>query len=70
MSNDEKKILVTLKKSPLGSNRKQVRTVRALGLTKIGQSVEKFATPTILGMVNRVAHLVEVSDQKESGNED
>ncbi|HHT44442.1 MAG TPA: 50S ribosomal protein L30 [Fastidiosipila sp.] len=70
MSKNEKTIIVTLKKSPLGSNRKQVRTVQALGLTKIGQSVEKHATPTILGMVRRVAHLVEVKDQKESGNED
>lgn len=52
------KIRVTLVKSTNNCNQKQIRTVEALGLSKIGQSVEKEATPEILGMVRRVAHLV------------
>jgi large subunit ribosomal protein L30 len=32
--------------------------VEALGLKKIGQSVEQESTPAILGMVRHVAHLV------------
>ncbi|HHU12905.1 MAG TPA: 50S ribosomal protein L30 [Clostridiaceae bacterium] len=56
------KITVTLIKSTNGCNKKQIRTVEALGLTKIGHSVEKEATPEILGMIRRVAHLVETAE--------
>ncbi len=38
----------------------QKRTLDALGLRKMNQVVEHKATPTILGMVNKVHHLVEV----------
>ena len=40
----------------------QKRTLDALGLRKMNQVVEKEATPSILGMVNRVRHLVEVEN--------
>ncbi len=36
----------------------------ALGLNKINQSVEKEATPQILGMVDKVKHLITVEDIK------
>ncbi len=38
----------------------QKRTLDSLGLRKMNQVVEKEATPAILGMVNKVRHLVEV----------
>ena len=40
----------------------QKRTLDALGLRKMNQVVEKEATPQILGMVNTVRHLVEVTN--------
>jgi large subunit ribosomal protein L30 len=47
-------------KSPVGYRREQKRTVRALGLRKMHQTVELGDTPTIRGMVNKVGHLVTV----------
>jgi len=38
----------------------QKRTVKALGFKKLNQVLEKEATPQILGMVKKVAHLVEI----------
>ena len=40
----------------------QKRTLDSLGLRKMNQVVEKEATPAILGMVNKVRHLVEVAE--------
>jgi large subunit ribosomal protein L30 len=54
------KLHITLVKSPVGYRRKQKRTVRALGLRKMHQTVELGDTPTIRGMVDKVGHLVTV----------
>ena len=54
------KLRITLVKSPVGNRREQKRTVRALGLRKMHQTVELGDTPTIRGMVNKVGHLVTV----------
>ena len=53
---------VTLKKSTIGCKKDQIATVEALGLRKIGQSVEKPDNPQTRGMVFKVKHLVEVSE--------
>jgi len=58
------KILVTKKKSAIKRTKNQKRTLEALGLKKIGQTVEHDATPNILGMVNKVKHLVSVEETK------
>ncbi len=42
----------------------QKRTLEALGLRKMGQVVEHDANPAILGMVNKVKHLVSVEESK------
>ncbi len=42
----------------------QKRTLEALGLRKMGQIVEHDASPAILGMVNKVKHLVSVEEAK------
>ena len=52
------KLTITLIKSTNSANKKQVATVQAIGLNKIGQTVQQEATPSVLGMVRHVAHLV------------
>ena len=47
-------------KSAIGRTKTQNRTLEALGLKKLHQVVEHEATPSILGMVAAVSHLVEV----------
>ena len=47
-------------KSRIGAPKDQKATLLALGLHKISQVVEKEDTPVILGMVQKVHHLVEV----------
>ena len=49
-------------KSKIKAPAVQKRTLDALGLRKMNQVVEKEATPAILGMVNKVRHLVEVAN--------
>ncbi len=57
-----KKIKITLVKSLIGSNDKQIRVAKALGLTKKDQTVEHENTPTIMGMVNTIPHLLKVTE--------
>jgi large subunit ribosomal protein L30 len=56
------KIKITQIKSRIGSNKRQKNTLDALGLTKMQKTVEKEATPQVLGMVNKVRHLVKVEE--------
>ncbi|MCK9203211.1 MAG: 50S ribosomal protein L30 [Bacteroidales bacterium] len=58
-----KKIRVTQIRSGIGRPLRQKRTLQALGLRKIRQTVEHEATPQILGMVHKVIHLVEVEEE-------
>ena len=59
-----KKKMATIKikqiKSGIGQTERQKRTLRALGFIKLNQTIEKEATPQIVGMVNKVAHLLTV----------
>lgn len=56
-------IKITLVKSTNSSIKKHKATIKALGLSKIGQTVEKEKNEAILGMVNSVAHLVKVTGE-------
>lgn len=58
------KIKVTQVKSKIRRPQNQKRTLEALGLTKLNQTVEHEATPSILGMVNTVKHLISVEEIK------
>ncbi|MFD2891079.1 50S ribosomal protein L30 [Flavobacterium chuncheonense] len=58
------KILVKQVKSKINCPLTQKRTLEALGLRKLGQVVEHDANPAILGMVNKVKHLVSVEETK------
>lgn len=53
-------IKIKLVKSLIGSSEHQRRVVRGLGLTKKDQVVEHAASATIMGMVNKVSHLLEI----------
>ena len=55
-------VWITLVRSPLGYSQRQKATVRALGLRKLHQSVKQVDTPQLRGMLNKVAHLVEVEE--------
>lgn len=58
------KIKVTLVKSAIKKPVRQKRTLEALGLRKLHKTIEVEATPQILGMVQKVLHLVEVEEVK------
>ena len=58
--NKTKSLKITLIKSPIGYSTRQKNTVRALGLRRMGQTVEHGDTPAIRGMVDKVSHLIEV----------
>ena len=53
-------VRITLTKSPIGYPMRQKRTVRALGLRRMNQTVEKVDTPVVRGMIAKVSHLVTV----------
>lgn len=59
------KIKVTQVKSSIKRLQNQKRTLKALGLKRIGQVVEHEDTPNVLGMINRVKHLVSVEEIKK-----
>lgn len=56
------KLEITLTKSVIGSKPAQRKTVEALGLKKINQTVEHQDNVSIRGMINRVSHLVTVKE--------
>jgi large subunit ribosomal protein L30 len=56
------KIRITQIKSKNGKPERQKRTLAALGIRKMNHSVEHEATPQILGMVEKVRHLVKIEE--------
>jgi large subunit ribosomal protein L30 len=61
-SKSVKRIRIELVRSMIRSKPKQRGTVKALGLGRIGSSVERDATPVVLGMINTISHLVKVEE--------
>ena len=57
----DKVLTVKLKKSLIGSKNYQSKSVRGLGLSKIGQEVSVKDTPENRGMINKAIHLLEVN---------
>jgi large subunit ribosomal protein L30 len=55
-------IRIQLVRSPIGYTERQKKTVRALGLRRMNQIVERPDTDAIRGMVNSIIHLVRVVD--------
>ena len=59
-----KKIRIKQIQSGIDRPERQKRTLKALGIKKMGQVVELEATPQILGMVNKIGHLLSVEEVK------
>jgi large subunit ribosomal protein L30 len=59
----EKRLRITLVKSPIGYSKRHKDTVRALGLRRINQTVEHVDTPVLQGMLAKVGHLVLIEEQ-------
>ncbi len=58
------KIRITQVKSIIGRPERQKRTMLALGLKKMNQSVEHVSTPQVLGMIKKIAHLLKIEEVK------
>jgi large subunit ribosomal protein L30 len=63
------RVRITQVRSVIDRPKDQKRTVRALGLHRIRDSVVKDDRPEIRGMIAKVAHLVRVEDVAEAGGE-
>lgn len=57
-----KSVKITQVRSQIGQTAKHRGTLRALGLGKIGRSVERPESPELAGMLRKVRHLVRVED--------
>ena len=58
----KKDLRVTLVRSPIGYPERQKRTVKALGLRRLNQSVEHLDRPEVRGMIESVHHMVRVEE--------
>lgn len=58
----KKTIKITQVKSPIGRKKDQRSTLIGLGLNKMHRTVERENTPSILGMVNKIQHLVRIEE--------
>lgn len=56
------KVRISQVRSVIGRPERQKRTIKALGLGKIDKAVEVELTPQINGMINKVSHLVSVTE--------
>ncbi len=54
------KLRITQTKSAIKRPERQKRTLRALGITRLNQTVELEDTPQILGMIKKVEHMLSV----------
>jgi large subunit ribosomal protein L30 len=59
---DKKVVRVTLVRSPIGYPEPQKRTVRALGLRRMNQTIEHEDSPAVRGMITKVVHLVRIEE--------
>jgi large subunit ribosomal protein L30 len=62
MSEQQKKLRITLTRSVIGTLRKHRATVKALGLHRMHQTVEQVDTPAIRGMIHQVQYLLTVEE--------
>jgi large subunit ribosomal protein L30 len=57
-----KPIQVKLVRSPIGRPEKHRRILKALGLTRLNRPVNLYGSPTVVGAIRKVIHLVEVTE--------
>jgi len=58
----DRMLKVRLRRSPIGTSPRQRKTLRGLGLKRVGKSVILKDSPAVRGMVRAVAHLVEAEE--------
>jgi large subunit ribosomal protein L30 len=58
----DKTVRVTLVRSPIGYTKDQKKTVLALGLRRMHQTVEHHDNPALRGMIRKVIHLLRVEE--------
>ncbi len=56
------KLKITQVKSAIDRTERQKKTIRALGIKKLNNPVEHEATPQVLGMIEKVRHLVTIEN--------
>jgi large subunit ribosomal protein L30 len=59
-----KKIVVKQIRSTIRQHRRQLETLKCLGLGRIGNEVEHVVNPSVVGMIKKVRHLVDVKEAK------
>jgi large subunit ribosomal protein L30 len=59
------RLRVTWKKSAIGYKEDQKRTIRALGLKRLGHSVDHSDNRAVRGMITKVRHLVDVTEDPQ-----
>jgi large subunit ribosomal protein L30 len=57
-----KSIEVTLVRSPIGHPEKHRKILKALGLTYLNKTVTLYGSPSIMGAIRKVIHLVEINE--------
>lgn len=57
-----KTVKITQVKSTIDRPKDQKLTIKALGFKRLNQTIEKGATPQIMGMIRKVSHLVQVEE--------
>jgi len=57
------KVVITQIKSAIGKPKRQKATITALGIKKLNSPIEKEATPQVIGMINKVKHLLRVEEK-------
>ena len=62
MAKEGKLLRITLVRSPIGYPLRQKRTVRAVGLRRMHQTVEHPDNPAIRGMLASIPHLLQVEE--------
>jgi large subunit ribosomal protein L30 len=60
-----KKLRITYVHSAIGYSVRHKATIKALGFHRLHETIEQVDTPTLRGMLAKVAHLVEIEEQVE-----
>ena len=63
-ASSQKKVRITLVRSPIGYSYRQKATVKALGLHRMHQTIEHNDTPALRGMIAKISHLLEVEEEQ------
>ena len=67
VDDNKNKVRIKLIRSPIGCKPLHRRTIAALGLYRLGQTVEKKSSPEIIGMINQVSYLLKIGSEGREG---